>query len=169
MIEVKETQREADKSMNIPKTTVLYTLSEWTVWYVNYISTKLFLKRGRGRDAEAPRDKCGRKPSPSLSLLGQERKTVLSEPVWDKDPEEALPARAAVIEGSSHCPNSSSEAEKVGGGGREIAQPFSSPAPQSTDASPGPNSALSQSLRQPGWCLHTHQLSRAQSRSTNGR
>lgn len=28
MIEVKETQREADKSMNIPKTTVLYTLSE---------------------------------------------------------------------------------------------------------------------------------------------
>ena len=30
--------------MNILKITDLYTLSEWTVWYVYYLSMKLFFK-----------------------------------------------------------------------------------------------------------------------------
>lgn len=32
--------------VNIPKATALYTLNEWTIWDINYISIKLFQKTG---------------------------------------------------------------------------------------------------------------------------
>lgn len=42
MSKVKETQKDADRSVNIPKDVEFYTSSGWNESYIKYISIKLF-------------------------------------------------------------------------------------------------------------------------------
>lgn len=150
MIEVKETQREADRCVNT-HTKRNCTLKVSDVYGMCIILQQSWFENMREL-LGPPGTSTVRKSLTSLNLMGQEEGTVLTEPVWDKDHEEGLPARAAVVDGFIRCPNSSSEANDVV---EEDSAAFLFSCPSIHHASCWPNSTPSQKARQPQWCLHT--------------